>query len=400
MKCANCGAELRVGCVYCSVCGREAQIVSDYNLLEDDFLREVLQEKEEKKKKQEDSNKNEGKITSSEQQFSDKKEEKMNSSEKKKSSVKKKTKKKKKSVIWAFIALILLIVLIVGIILLVNYSNDHSYEYQMKEAKEYLRDQEYLKAEKCLKRALELENNSLDARLHLVEIYLSRTDINGAVNLLQEVIRLDNNNQQAYQQLIQVYAEQKNYEAIKKLSEDVTNRDILQLFDKYLVEPPVFHSSESFIQEELIIKISGEIGCTIYYTMDGSDPKQGKEYKDPILIEPGREVKIRAICCNSLGIYSDEIAENFLKELEKPDPPRVTPDGGNFYAPQSISIYVPEGCSVYYTWDGSAPTQDSKQYTEPIYMPEGNNILSLILVDKYGMVSDVLKCNYIYIPQG
>jgi uncharacterized Zn finger protein (UPF0148 family) len=28
MKCANCGAEIRVGCVYCPVCGKEAQIVS------------------------------------------------------------------------------------------------------------------------------------------------------------------------------------------------------------------------------------------------------------------------------------------------------------------------------------------------------------------------------------
>ena len=45
MKCANCGAELKVGCVYCSVCGTEAQIVSDYNLLEDDFLRGLLKEK-------------------------------------------------------------------------------------------------------------------------------------------------------------------------------------------------------------------------------------------------------------------------------------------------------------------------------------------------------------------
>ena len=42
MKCANCGAELQVGSVYCSVCGEEAQIVSDYSILEDDLLREML----------------------------------------------------------------------------------------------------------------------------------------------------------------------------------------------------------------------------------------------------------------------------------------------------------------------------------------------------------------------
>ena len=52
MKCANCGAELKVGCMYCSVCGKEAQIVSDYNLLEDDFLRDVLKEQEEKVRKE------------------------------------------------------------------------------------------------------------------------------------------------------------------------------------------------------------------------------------------------------------------------------------------------------------------------------------------------------------
>ena len=26
MKCANCGAEIKLGCVYCSVCGKEASV--------------------------------------------------------------------------------------------------------------------------------------------------------------------------------------------------------------------------------------------------------------------------------------------------------------------------------------------------------------------------------------
>ena len=59
---------------------------------------------------------------------------------------------------------------------------------------------------------------------------------------------------------------------------------------------------------------------------------------------------------------------------------------------------VPEGCKVYYTWDGTTPGTDSAQYTQPITMPEGNNILSLIAVNEHGMSSDVLKCNYIYMP--
>ena len=38
MKCVKCGAGRKEGCVYCSVCGNEAQIVSDYSVLEDDYL--------------------------------------------------------------------------------------------------------------------------------------------------------------------------------------------------------------------------------------------------------------------------------------------------------------------------------------------------------------------------
>ena len=46
MKCAKCGAELKVGCVYCSVCGQEAQIVSDDSVLEEELLRQLLMEEE------------------------------------------------------------------------------------------------------------------------------------------------------------------------------------------------------------------------------------------------------------------------------------------------------------------------------------------------------------------
>ena len=44
MKCAKCGAEIRPGCVYCSNCGQEAQIVNEINILEDDLLRSMLDE--------------------------------------------------------------------------------------------------------------------------------------------------------------------------------------------------------------------------------------------------------------------------------------------------------------------------------------------------------------------
>ena len=46
MKCAKCGAEIKEGCIYCSVCGNAVQIVPDYSVLEDDYLRSLLKEEE------------------------------------------------------------------------------------------------------------------------------------------------------------------------------------------------------------------------------------------------------------------------------------------------------------------------------------------------------------------
>lgn len=380
MKCANCGAELRVGCVYCSVCGQEAQIVSDYNLLEDDFLREVLKEEEKEKK--------DGKADQSSTKQTGK-------GKKPKQPARK---KKKKAVMWAVLALIVLAVLIIGIVLLVRYNQNNSYEYQMEKAETAQEHKEYQKAEKYLKRALELEDTSLDARMTLAEIYLLQEDADSAIVLLQEVLKLDKDNQEAYQLLIQIYAQQKDYEAIQTLSQKVTNTDILQLFEDYLVTAPEFDPAPGIYHEETAVEMNSQEGNTIYYTTDGSDPRQGREYQEPISLVPGEITRIWAVSCNAYGIYSEETEGSFQVELKKPDKPRVTPSGGSFYGVQTISVYVPEGCKVYYTWDGTTPTQSSAQYTGPINMPEGNNILSLILVDKYGMCSDVLKCNYIFIP--
>lgn len=44
MKCAKCGAEIKEGCIYCSVCGNAVQIVPDYSVLEDDYLHSLLKE--------------------------------------------------------------------------------------------------------------------------------------------------------------------------------------------------------------------------------------------------------------------------------------------------------------------------------------------------------------------
>ncbi len=394
MKCANCGAELKVGCMYCSVCGKEAQIVSDYNLLEDDFLRDVLKEQEEKVRKevsgQSVHNENTAGKTSQEDHT------KMSQEQ----SVKKSPQKRriKKRLIFAVLAMVLLIVLSVSSVLMINYSRDNSYDYQMERAQNYLEDRNYREAENRVKRALELNEDSVEAKILLADIYVLRGEEDKAVKILEEVCKEQNDNKDAYQKLIELYVAQKDYQALQTLSEQAEDSEVSELFSEYFPKAPEFDTEEGIYTEELSVGISTEDECRIYYTLDGTDPRQGAEYQNSIPIVAGEMIQIRAIARNDYGLFGDEVQGEFQVELQKPQKPRVSPSGGSFYDAQNIAVTVPEGCKVYYTWDGTTPGTGSTQYTQPITMPEGNNILSLIAVNEHGMSSDVLKCNYIYMP--
>ncbi len=396
MRCANCGAELKVGCVYCSVCGKEAQIVSDYSLLEEDFLKGLLKEKKQtlQKAKQGIAKKNakQGTPQKAKQVAPRKK------NAKQPPAGRQKAKGKRKKPVWAFVMVGILILLLAGIVILVHYAQDHSYDYQIKKAEEYQESKDYGKAEQCLKRALELDSTSEDAKMRLAKLYILREQDSSALALLQELAEGTGNRKEAYGLLIQVYARQKEYGILEQMSREAGDEEIQKLLVEYRAEPPVFDPEGGNYEEELSVELSGGEGCEVYYTTDGSDPRKGERYQRPIPLEPGKSIRIRAVSCNKFGVYGDEAEERFLIKLQKPATPYVSPSGGSFYSPQAVTVNVPEGCKAYYTWDGTPPTKESSQYEEPISIPEGNNVLSLILVDKYGMVSEVLKCNYIYIP--
>ena len=53
-----------------------------------------------------------------------------------------------------------------------------------------------------------------------------------------------------------------------------------------------------------------------------------------------------------------------------------------------------------YTWDGSNPTEASEKYQTPLVIPEGNTVLSVLVVDDtYGLKSNIYRTNFIYFPE-
>lgn len=372
MKCAKCGAELKVGCIYCSVCGQEAQIVPDYNLLEDDLLKELLNQE----KKQNNTNQQKKEVEEEKNQVPHKKK-----------------KKSKAPVIVGAVGAVIVVILL--IVLVVNHNHNNSYDYQFEKAETYMQEKEYAKAEKYLERAVELKADSIEALLLLGNVYQAEDEVDDAVGAFQKVIELESDNEKAYQSLIDIYVQLQNYDAIAELSKQTKDSSMLDLFSDYLVTAPEI--SEEDYEEEEGLEIISQSGTTTYYTLDGSDPKQGKKYEEPIFLEEGTTV-IRAISENELGIYSDETKFTYKVEFAPPEAPKVTPDGGRITIPQQITVDVPNGCRAYYTWDGTDPTANSEEYVEPLEIPEGNNIFSVILVDKRERWSDVTKCNFIYTP--
>ncbi len=374
MKCVQCGEELKEGSLFCSRCGKEVQIVPDYNEYDEDYLKAVLAEANRPKpaiKKPQTERKQKGKN------------------------------RRRMTQIYAMIAVFAVITGTVSILLIragVKKKQDNSFAYQFETAKKAYESGDLDQAVLCYENALSLDRDNLEVRLILADIYMERKDYDSALILCQEVIQKDRANRQALETLIAIYESRKKYEPILALQE-VVDESLRDLFAPYLVAPPAFTVSPDTYDTFMTLEITAEKDSSIYYTVDGSDPVAGgKRYAAPIELDQNQKTyRVQAVCRNGKGLYSEVISGEFRIDIPAPDMPIVTPDGGDFGVEITIAVSVPDGCSAYYTWDGSDPSSASRTYTGPITIPEGNNVLSVIIIDDTtGLCSDIYRGNFIF----
>ena len=378
MKCANCGAELKVGCIYCSACGHEAQIVSDYNVLEDDYLKALLEEENEEKKPQKKPQTGAG------------------------SKKKKPAKKQKKNIYWFPIVLAIIVVCVIValvIVMTIRKQRENSFDYQYSQGILAEKNRDYTKAVTYLRRALELDEGNTDVMMMLAEIYEITDDDSLEENMLLQILKLESQNEAAYEMLIALYDSQKKYTKILELNEKLKDTDLTKLFDNYVITSPEFSEKEGTYHEEMTVALTADSGCTIYYTLGDMDPTaNGRVYDGPISLKEG-ETEIRAVAKDERGFYSEMATAKYKIEFVAPNPPTVSPNSGSYTTPQMITVSIPEDSVVYYTWDGTSPTESSARYEGPLEMPEGNNVLALLAVNSHGLSSRVVKFNYIYLSE-
>ncbi len=401
MKCVKCGAELKEGRVYCSVCGNESKIGPDYSVLEDDYLRALLREEELPREnvrssvhKAADSQKT-GKAPRSE------------ASAQVTGNGKKPASKKKNSRVPLFVTgglLVLAILLVVFLKLWVDHRNANSYDYQVRAAKQEMIDRDYENALHYYKTALSLRPDDVPVRLAMAEIYTEQEEYDSAAVLLMEVIDLDAQNKTAYEELIAIYEEKEDYESIAALADGVDDIEILGLFTDYLVAAPVFSPVSGEYDEYLTVELTSLEDFDIYYTLNGKDPdtKNGTRYdekKDGIVLDEAGSYTIRAVCVNDKGILSEIAEAEYEISVSPPAFATVSPDGGQIDTATTVTMEAEENCSIYYTWDGTDPTEESLKYEGPVEIPTGNTVLSVLVVnDQTGLNSGVYRTNFIYYP--
>lgn len=388
MKCINCGAEIKSEFNICPYCGKSLQMVPDYSIYDEEDINVIIEGAK-------DIESQNNKVLLKEQKEKKAREEKLALEEAKK-------RKTKMTILIIVISCILLIVLGVVAKVINDNNKSNSYDYQMKQADSAMFKGDMDSAEKYYLKALDLEPEDTAVRLELADLYIKKGNTEEAITLLEKAIVIDPLCTDAYEMLIDIYEEEDNLNAIIELKENaVKDTKILNLFSDYIVAAPTLSKEGGTYSEKIVLNITSKKGLEIYYTLDGTNPKtNGILYTSKVEISGAGMHTLKVVTKNSLGVYSEVITETYVINYSAPADPVVTPDGGTFEIPTKIYITVPEGCTAYYTWDRSEPNESSSVYVSPITIPEGYNVLSVIIIDnETGLKSSIYRGVFEYIVE-
>ena len=377
MKCPNCGAEIPDGKLLCERCGHEITIVPEYDTVE-----QAISE-------------NMGAVTRA--IAHDEKEQ-----ERSRQLLEQKARRHRQLRRFFAAAAVLLfaIGLTAGIFL---YRRFHSVSYYVGEAYKASQSGKPDRAVELISRALALsgEDDGAELVLRLAEYQLRAGNVEDAAGSLKKLIERDGlsdgDRKKAYAALIDIYAAQSRYEEISSLVAGA-DETIQKEFAEYRIADPVFDAPSGEYENILYLSISADCDGSIFYTLDGSEPDTGSYlYQGAIPLAEGGYT-VRAVAVNRYGVRSRVSEQHYEIGTAVPEAPEITPDSGSYSSPQLITAEVPEGGKVYYTTDGTDPTEESRLYTDPIALPPGTSHYRFAVITENGVSSEITDRRYSFSP--
>lgn len=440
MKCSKCGEEYKENQAFCLKCGNPIQVVPDFNLIEAELasnIGELMDSMEEEPEKEnpseEDMQINEPDISNMELKLVDisrkaaennsndiadgktkiignisqsvyedeTEEEEIEEKEKLPASGGKKNRKKIPLIITAVI-FILAAAIVAFIFIAKSVKNTATtYDEFYNNAKTAYEKMDTDTALDNAKHALgkadtDEEKKAVRQLIYSIQLLAGDKGEYYGENL-EELINLGNADKEHFQALAKYYDENKKYNKLTELLRKAENEEVLAALSEYVVEEPKADLESGNYNEYIAVNLTAKEGYTIYYTTDSRSPSNfGEVYSQPITLKEEGEKVIKAVAVNEKGVESNIVTYTYNIKLTGSGAPVLTPPGGAYTDYTIIKVEVPEGGKAYYTWDGSKPTSQSTEYddAEGIEMLRGINILKVLIIDKYGIESEVANESY------
>lgn len=305
---------------------------------------------------------------------------------------------------WVVFALLLLAIIsiVVGLIKVSQYMyQNNSSSYQAQLAASFAAEGNFADAIEHMERSVMLSSEDTSLKYQLAEYYFQNGENDKGILMLWEIIYAkDVNYQAAYRRMIDYYSSQQDYAMIKEILSNCEDMIIVNQFQNYLANEPQFSTPGGTYDEIVYLKLSSNSEGPIYYTLDGTLPTyESPVYQEPLVLDLGI-YKINAVFVNSYGIESDVVSMTYTIDIRVPQPPNVILEGGNYTIPELIEVDVQPYCTVYYTTDGTMPTDESTEYTGPVPMPLGASHFTFIAYSQEGIPGEVTEVDYQLSLQG
>ena len=435
MKCTYCGADIPEEQLVCPRCGREVQIVPDYNPLDEVLTAHVKGALDktmslEENRKNGSAGSNRRRDYTGRQNYTGRQDRGMTGrsrsatgrtqgrttghtrtsrmddrtrslsstrslsreeqAARKRKAEKKRERAKKKRLRLLLILGILLILTVAGGILI--YQN--SYSGQLRQGYQALEAGNYDDALARFQRAVSRDEERPEAYTGMSQVYIEQDNLDQAEQVFLDALEGQDSNTELYRAAITFYLDTSQEQKVSELLENCSSDRVLRELAQYVSEPPEFSLDEDEVYEDVqALELTGS-GTAIYYTTDGSEPDTSStKYTEPITLNEETTV-VKAISVNEEGIPSVTVEKTFQIEFPAIAAPNVTPSTGQYSTSQTIEVEQLEDYEIRYTTDGTMPDSGSELYTGPIDMPEGSTVFTFVYIDKSGRVSQSTTRSY------